>query len=169
MYRIDFDDVSERLQFILSRLVTRRLCIEMTELQNYRHSVNTFDHTFYSLDSYCESFCILSHAKHTNLRCLPFRKKNDLIISALPPLQRQALNRLHGVILSTYFQQRLFRKALWFTFVAVTIITFARSRRWRWMRHFFSEKGERQQRIYYMRKHQCELRKWRLDKKTIGQ
>ena len=94
MYRIDFDDVSERLQFISSRLVTRRLCIEMTELQNYRHSVNTFDHTFYSLDSYCESFCISSHAKHTNLRCLPFRKKNDLIISALPPLQRQALNRL---------------------------------------------------------------------------
>ena len=129
MYRIDFDDVSKRLQFISSRLVTRRLCIEMTELQNYRHSVNTFDHTLYSLDSYCESFCISSREKHTNLRCLPSRKKKDLIISTLPPLQRQARNRLHGVILSTYFQQRLFRKALWFTFFAVTIITFARSRR----------------------------------------
>ena len=32
MYRIDFDDVSKRLQFVSSRLVAKRLCIEMTEL-----------------------------------------------------------------------------------------------------------------------------------------
>ena len=32
MYRIDFDDVSNGLQFVSSRLVSKRLCIEMTEL-----------------------------------------------------------------------------------------------------------------------------------------
>ena len=32
VYRIDFDDVSKRLQFVSSRLVSKRLCIEMTEL-----------------------------------------------------------------------------------------------------------------------------------------
>jgi len=34
--RIDFDDVSKRLQFVSSRLVSKRLRIEMTGLQNYR-------------------------------------------------------------------------------------------------------------------------------------
>ena len=32
VYRIDFDDVSKRLQSVSSRLVSKRLCIEMTEL-----------------------------------------------------------------------------------------------------------------------------------------
>ena len=32
MYRIDFDDVSKRLQFVSSRHVSKRLCIETNEL-----------------------------------------------------------------------------------------------------------------------------------------
>ena len=31
--RIDFDDVSKRLQFVSNRLVSKRLCIETTELR----------------------------------------------------------------------------------------------------------------------------------------
>ena len=32
VYRIDFDDVSKRLQFVSNRLISKRLCIEMAEL-----------------------------------------------------------------------------------------------------------------------------------------
>ena len=133
----------------------------MTELQNSRHSVNTFDHSFYYFDSYCESFCISSHGKHTNLRCLPPRKKRLSQICSSSS-SKESCSKYSaasssvgtggtGVIVSAYFQQRLFRKALWFTFFVVNAITFARRRRWRWTRHFFSEKGERQRRITLMR------------------
>ena len=33
MYRIDFDDVLKRLQFVSSRLVSKQLCMEMTEIR----------------------------------------------------------------------------------------------------------------------------------------
>ena len=52
-----------------------------------------------------------------------------------------------SVIEYAYFEQRLFRKAVWFTFFAVTWITLARRGKWRWTRNFFSWKGARQQRI----------------------
>ena len=87
--RIYFDDVSKRLRFVSSRPVSKRLCIEMTKLQNYRHSTNTFGHTFYCLDSYCESFYFITR-KTYKTPMSSFPRKNDFVKSALPPLQKRA-------------------------------------------------------------------------------